>query len=511
MNNDKRPYLAKISHDPSWLVDLLFLLVILIIFYTLWLGSYPLFTPDESRYSEIAREMVATNDYITPRLDGVAFLDKPVLYYWLQALAIQLFDVKEWALRLFPALFGVLGSLGTYICGRRLFNRRTGVLSAIILATTPLYFAGAHFANLDLEVAVLISCTLLCLMISLQTDDRYRSYFLLAAYCLAALAVLTKGLIGMVFPVLVGGTWIVLLGHWAKLKKIRLFSGLMLFTAIILPWYILVQKANPEFLHYFFVTQQITRFLSVGEFNNKTPFWFYLPVILIGFFPWSIFLLQAMNYHIRQVWRAFNKHPAELFLLIWSVIVFFFFSIPHSKTLGYIQPLFPALALLVGNYLSIVWSKAKQSLFCMLTACSVIMLLTLILSASSFNNDTVKPLVLYLKSIIKPGDEVINYYRYYQDVPLYLGKTVTIVADWNAPDIASRDNWTRELWYGMRFQNTDDWLIDDKTFWRRWDSQKRVFVFMHINYFALFQPKITQYFLLGKYNDVVLISNLRSK
>ena len=121
------------------------------IFYALWIGSHAFFTPDEGRYPEVASEMVVSGDYITPRLNGVAFLDKPALYYWLQASAIKLFGVNEWALRLWPAFLGVLGCLMLYAAGSLLFNRRSGLLAAGILATSPLYYGGAHYANLDLK------------------------------------------------------------------------------------------------------------------------------------------------------------------------------------------------------------------------------------------------------------------------------------------------------------------------------------------------------------------------
>src|SRR5580692_6687416 len=108
----------------TWFWDILLLTGLFALLYFLGLGSYPLFTPDEGRYSEVAREMIATHNYITPNLNGVVFLDKPILYYWLQVSAIQLFGLKEWALRLWPAILGVLGCLVTYATGRVLFNRR---------------------------------------------------------------------------------------------------------------------------------------------------------------------------------------------------------------------------------------------------------------------------------------------------------------------------------------------------------------------------------------------------
>jgi 4-amino-4-deoxy-L-arabinose transferase-like glycosyltransferase len=556
----------------GWLVDIVFLIIILTIFYTLWLGGYPVFTPDEGRYSEVAREMVSSGDYITPHINGVAFLDKPVLYYWFQAFAINLFGVQEWALRLFPALFGVLGGLITYICGRRLYDRQTALLATIILTTSPLYFGASHFANLDLEVAVMISCCLLCVITGLQLENKSRSYFLFTGYIFAALAFLTKGFIGVVFPTMILGCWILLLGRWDTLRKMHLLWGTLLFTGLVLPWYTMVQKANPEFIEYFFFTQQVTRFLSGVEFNNKVPFWFYIPIICLGFFPWTIFLVQTLSRTIRQIWSSRTEHNIELFLILWVSIIFLFFSIPHSKTMGYILPIFPALALLVGNYVSSNWRTAKQSTIrlgafsfimmgCLLASLlfllkytnwfnipegffiylnvilgvlliavlinffflrkasflplfltclffSVSSLLILTQSAFYLNNNTLKPLISNLKQIIKPDDEVINYFRFYQDVPLYLGKRVTVVADWNAPDISTRDNWLRELWYGIRFQNdADGWLINDKEFWKRWNGNNRVFVFMHINDFVNFQPIANRYFHLGKYNNVVLLSN----
>lgn len=560
-----------LTSNRDWMRDIFILSLFLVIFYTLWLGSHALFSPDESRYSEVAREMVASSDYITPRVDGVAFLDKPVLYYWLQAAAILLFGVKEWSLRLFPALFGVFGSLMTYICGRRLFDRRTGLLSAIILATTPLYFGCAHYANLDLEVAVLISGTLLCLVTGFQAEGSAQKAWLTASYAFAALAFLTKGMIGIAFPVMITGCWILLLWQWDVLLKARLISGLTLFSILVLPWYYLVQRANPEFLHFFFVTQQVTRFLSGASFNNASPFWFYLPIALAGFFPWTAFLFHALARHIANVCRAGREHRTELYLLLWAAIIFVFFSIPKSKMISYILPVFPPLSLLVGSYLSSIWDNTRvnilypvvailsalilitlalllaslhfgildyppaflpflygimvilvlfgisaiylarkarlPALFSACTMSSAAILLALSLSASHLNQNTAKPLTTLLLPRLLPQDEVVNYFKFYQDVPLYLGRRISIVANWSSPDIQLKDNWLRELWYGMAFQKTDDWLINENTFWQRWNGGRRLFVFLNVNYLANFKKHAGQYYILGQHNDILLLSN----
>ena len=556
----------------DWVRDFLYLTLFVAILYGFWLGGYPFFTPDEGRYAEVAREMVASGDYITPRVNGVAFLDKPVLYYWLQAAAINLFGIKEWAIRLFPALLGMFGCLATYSTGRLLFNRRTGILSAIMLATAPLYFIGAHYANLDLEVAVFISCTLLFFISGLQsTHAKQRKYLFLAAYTCAALAFLTKGLIGIVFPSMIIGAWILLSWRWHVLKKIHLLSGLLLFLIIAAPWYILVQKANPAFLQFFFVTQQFSRFVSSAEFNNQNTIWFYVPVVIVGFLPWSIFAVQAIAQSLRRVWLNRHHHPVELFLLLWFFLIFIFFSIPHSKIVTYILPVFPALALLTGHWLDKVWDNAQPKniaqnalafiifavffavigwllsyfklaaipanfmphlvllsclfivsaimayvtgkqktllpLFSTYAASIVLSMLVLTTGIQYLNQNSTKNLVAELKTVIQPQDEVINYFKFYQDVPLYLGKKVMIVADWQADNIASKDNWRRELWLGMPFQDTQQILINEEVFWRHWNSDQRVFVFLNENYFGQFKERAESYFNLGQENDIILLSN----
>lgn len=557
----------------QWIIDLFFIALIFGFFYAIWIGSYALFTPDEGRYSEVAREMVASSDYVTPRLNGVAFLDKPVLYYWLQASAIHLFGLKEWALRFWPTVIGIFGCLITYIAGHALFNRRTGLIAAIILAMSPLYYGAAHYANLDLEVAVLISDSLLFFLLGInQAHTGKRTVLLLTAYIFAALAFLTKGLIGLVFPAMIIGAWIFILNQWRLLTKIYLMSGLIIFCILVAPWYYLVQKANPEFLHFFFVTQQVTRFLTKATFNSQAVSWFYIPVVLAGFIPWSLFLFQSLVFNIKLIWQNRQVYQNELFLILWLVLIFLFFSIPKSKTVGYILPIFPALALLTSRYLDSLWDTLKpQSLmvtkiifisltliigincfviphtqiidleagatfylnlvallflfsggltfafvkkmnvsqfFSLLTVTAGLFLLILIASSHVINSKTIKPLAMQLKHQIKPDDEVVTYYRYYQDLPIYLERRITIVADWHANDIQYNDNWLREMWYGMPFQDTSGWLIEKDTFWQRWNSNKRIFTFMNSGYYSDFIKKADNHaYKLGEYNNVILVSN----
>src|SRR3989338_706691 len=167
------------------------------LFFATFLGTRPLNNPDESRYSAISHAMVLSGDYVTPKLNGVIFFDKPALSYWIQAGAIQLFGFNNWALRLGSALFAWLGCMMVFIAGYRLFNVRAGLLGAVIAATSLLYFFFAHYINMDMEVAVSISMALLAFILSVHTHKKERFYWLMLMYVAIAGAILIKGLMGL--------------------------------------------------------------------------------------------------------------------------------------------------------------------------------------------------------------------------------------------------------------------------------------------------------------------------
>ncbi|MBS0359023.1 MAG: glycosyltransferase family 39 protein [Proteobacteria bacterium] len=553
--------------------DLIWLTAFLGILFFLFLGSYPLFSPDEGRYSEVAREMLATGNFITPHVNGVVFLDKPILFYWLQAFSIKLFGLNEWAIRLWPALFGIFGCLLTYLAGRKLYDRRTGLLSALILASAPLYFGAAHYANLDLEVAVLISAALFCSLMAFHSESkRETSILFILAYVFAGFATLTKGMMGIVFPMMIIGSWILITNRWRMILHMRLFSGLLVFLLITLPWFLLVQKETPQFFHFFFITQQASRFLTADTFNNKTHLWFYLPIVLLGFFPWVFFLCQAFLQKLKMVFGAFRTSSVELFLLLWIFLIFIFFSIPGSKIPGYILPIFPPIALLIGNFISTYWddlpkpsgiktgtiiyslfsfslailcfSVTKISMikipegllpaiyiigsalfiscvfslflykkkfaasFLLLFFTIIFCLLTAVKSLPIINQKSIKPFATYLKKIIKPNDEVVTFYNYYQDLPIYLERRITIVYKWDDPNIPNKDTFEREFWYSMPYQDTHEWLIMDKTFLERWHSKKRLFVFLYKDDVRDFENNVhSKTYHLKQNGRIFLVSN----
>ena len=332
-----------------WLGDLLFLTVLLGMFFGFGLGGRALWAPDEGRYSEVAREMVASGDFITPRLGGVRFLEKPPLFYWTQSLAIKFFGLREWALRIGPALFALLGCLGVYYCGRTLFGRRSGVCAVIVMATSGLYYALSRTANLDMGLTALLTCTLIAFLMAIREPvGARRRWAMWGFFFFSALAVLQKGLIGIVLPSLIVVSWLGFFGECKMLRTLYLTSGAALFAVIVLPWHIWVAAIHPDFFVFYFIGEHFLRFLFKHELLNHP--WSYIPVLLIGFFPWSPFLYQAIRHSLFRSSRPRHGYREAMFLALWAGWVFVFFSISSSKTIPYILPMFPPLAILLGRY-----------------------------------------------------------------------------------------------------------------------------------------------------------------
>lgn len=495
---------------PIFYRDLFCLIVLIGLFYNLGLGHYPLFTPDEGRYSEVAREMLVTHDYVTPRVNGIAFLDKPILYYWLQALSIHLFGLSEWALRFFPMLAGLLLTVATYLFAYQVFDRRTALLSSGILATSPLIFGAAHYANLDLEVALFITLSLYTGMSALYRPAFFNTGLFLCVIA-SGLAVLTKGLIGLFFPGVILGVMFIYLKRWQYLNVKNILISFLLFALVVFPWFLIAESRNPQFFHYFFVVQHVTRFLSQGTFNNPTPSWFYLPVIFVGFFPWSLFLYHAIKHAFWQVKTVQHQRAIGLFLLLYSLVVLAFFSVPQSKIVSYILPIFPPLALLVGWYLSANWTQIMQLryrlyVFISLLITIVLLLLSLPFIAPRYNTHSTKIFVSTIKSHMTTTTEVITYFDYFHDLPLYLEKTVKVVGDWQDPALMKRDNWRREFALGAPFQDVSNILLDEKTFWQRWQD-RHLLVMMSRDDFQKLKRTTKDYHILKETRDIVLLTN----
>jgi len=338
---------VKNGHD-CWVRDILFIVILLGVPFLQFLGSIPLIDPDEGRYAEIPREMLERWDFITPTLNYVHYFEKPPLLYWLNAISIQLFGQNEFAARLPSALCGLATVLATYVIARRLYDRRTALISALILATSAGFVLQSRIILTDMLLTFCLTAALGAFIIAAsQEKHRDKSLPWYLFYTFSALAVLAKGLIGIVFPAGIIFFYL-LLGHeWRTLKRMRLLSGLLLFMAVSAPWFIAVSLRNPEFARFFFIHEHFERFTSTVH-GRSQPLWFFIPVLAGTMLPWSFFIPGAL----RRAWR--NRHHEGLpglFLLIWSVLIFLFFSKSGSKLVPYLLPIFPPLAIMISNRL----------------------------------------------------------------------------------------------------------------------------------------------------------------
>ncbi len=310
-----------------------------------------LFEPDEGRYGEIPREMVASGDWVTPRLDGIKYFEKPPLQYWATAVAFRLFGAQAWTVRLFPCLAGLLGIGLSYALARALYDRRTAALAALIQAGALLYLAMARFATLDmglccaLQVA-LTALVLLCARPAPAPGTGWRMPALLGVG--VALAVLAKGLIGIVIPGAAALLYLLWMRDWRLPLRARPWWTLGALALLAAPWFVLVSQRNPEFPHFFFIHEHLQRYLTRIH-ERYQPAWFFIPVLLLGFLPWTTLLPRA----VRAAWQEAGRgERASAMLLCWAAVVFGFFSASQSKLVPYILPMFPALAMLTARTLA---------------------------------------------------------------------------------------------------------------------------------------------------------------
>lgn len=336
--------------------DSLILLILFGFLFLYGLGSAPLIDPDEGRYAEIPREMLERGDFITPTLNYVKYFEKPPLLYWVNAGSMALFGQDEFAARLPSALSGLLTVLLTYLAGRQLFNRRTALVGALILGSCAAFLLQSRIILTDMLLTLCLSGALFSFLLAVRSSElqRAKQLFRLFFIC-SSLAVLTKGLIGIVLP---GGIifWYLLLsGRWSVIRTIPWLSGLALFALVTVPWFVLVSQANPEFPHFFFIHEHFQRYTSTIH-KRSQPFWFFVPILWLTMLPWSFFLPGSLT----RAWRERHEQRGTLlFLLLWPLVIILFFSLSSSKLIPYILPTFPPLALLVAHRLSGLWTVRK--------------------------------------------------------------------------------------------------------------------------------------------------------
>ncbi|WP_344764535.1 glycosyltransferase family 39 protein [Actimicrobium antarcticum] len=329
-----------------------FIWMLAIGFCLLWLyglDARVLVPTDEGRYAEMAREMFSTGDWITTRLNGIKYFEKPPLQIWMTALTFKLFGLGEWQARLWTGLCGLIGVAAVAYTGRKVFGQRVGFDAALVLGSCVLWAMLGHINTLDMGLSAMMTLALCGLLVAQRdaASATERRNGMLVCWAGMALAVMSKGLIGAVLPGAVLVVYTFVARDWSIWKRLHMGLGLLVFFAITTPWFVLVSLQNPEFPQFFFIHEHFQRFTSKIH-HRAGPIYYFVPLLLLGMVPWLGVLAQGLWQGVRNRGTGFQ---AEKMLLVWAGFIFFFFSISSSKLPSYILPIFPALALLVACYL----------------------------------------------------------------------------------------------------------------------------------------------------------------
>ena len=338
-----------------WLLSLLGAVVVFVLLYQL--GGAALFEPDEGRNSEKAREILVLNDWVTPHENFHAVLDKPMFFYWLIALFYKLFGVSEWAARLPSALAALACVLVVYHFARARWGWWVALWSALILLTSTEFFILARIVLFDMTLTFLETLALWAFYEIDHTEDTSRRRkFCVIMYLALGGGTLIKGLIGVVIPGIVFFFYMLMRRRWHILRKIYLIPGALLFFTVVLPWYLQADARNTGYLGYYVWSEHFGRY-ATANFDRWEPWYYFILVGLVGFFPWTLLLPYVVKDNWKKAWD-----DKTLFLILWVVLPLLFFSASKSKLPHYILPIFPALAILTAAALVRFHQKSESKL-----------------------------------------------------------------------------------------------------------------------------------------------------
>ncbi len=516
-------------NHPGHIKQLHLILVFIVSFSLFYFGGQnrPFSAPDEGRYVEIPREMVSQNDYITPTLNGVKYFEKPPLFYWCQAFFIKAFGTSESAMRVLPALSGALGVLCVFILGALVFNRFVGFLASGILSTSFLFFALSHIIVIDILFTSLTFLFLGSFLLGMNAPpgkERYKWAIITSVFL--ALAVLTKGLVALIFFFGIAPLWIFINRHKLKLWPLYLGASVLVFLILVLPWHILIQIRNPEFFDFYIIHEHFSRFLEKGH-NRYQPFYFFIPVILFGFLPWTPFLISGT---LRSMFNRSFLLPEDKknlsFFCIWALFIFGFFTLCSSKLITYVLPLFAPLSLLSAYFIhrtlqlkkSLMGEMLTYSLFCfvaigfyfmskhrippadfdtytpyiqmMVAALAIgaiappfitffkgnkfglmsLFLITffqltiLVLGTKNGTSSSVKSSYFFVKENMPLETQTYSYHHFHHDLPVYAQKPIPLVG------------YQGELIFGQKQDPKNPIFVTDSVFWKRWYGSEKVCV-----------------------------------
>lgn len=334
----------------KWFLPLFF-----IAFYLLPLGQRPLWSPDETRYAEISREMVQTQDWIVPHFLGLRYFEKPIAGYWLNSLSQQVFGETNFAVRFASAFSTGLSALLVCFLAMRLWNDQTTArIASLIYLSTLLVFGIGTYSVLDAMLTLSLNAAMVCYFLAVRADSSRKKiigYLLLGLAC--GLGFLLKGFIALAIPVIAILPWAF---YQERIRELLIYGWLTVLSALVIsaPWALAIYQREPDYWHYFFWVEHIQRF-SADDAQHKSPFWFYLPVLLLACLPWTGLLPGA----VKHLWKQAKTDTGLCYLLSWFLLPLIFFSLAKGKLVTYLLPCLAPLVLLLARYLGSYLQSTK--------------------------------------------------------------------------------------------------------------------------------------------------------
>ncbi len=391
----------------------LLVISLVLFFFGSWL--LPITDPTESVYALTAKEMLEADDWLSPRIYGNFWYDKPIMFYSELLTAYKLFGVNEFAARFFPAVFATIGLFITYFFGAKLYTERVGLAAAVMLATTLEYWYLAHAVITDMTLLVMFSVTLMSFYLGYRAG---RPQWYLISFAASGVAVLTKGPIGFFLPGLIILIFLAWQSDLQHLKKLFRPINLLVFAAIVALWYLPMTLIHgAPFVENFLGVHNFLR-ATVSEYPKADVWYYYLLISLVGFFPWSFVIIGIAIKNLRRL-PKFDVH--EKFLIVWALTVVIFFQLCATKYVTYTLPAMIPAAIFIARYLVNRWRLFVGVAGAMLIFCP---LFTCLVASSVTEDNSARRAAQIIAPLIDDSTCVVSHGKYSPSLVFYTGAKI---------------------------------------------------------------------------------------
>ncbi len=432
--NKSKVFLKNMISNHPEMFTVLFLFFMCLLFLFFGLNFYPLIDVDETRYAVIAKNLIGSRDWNSLMLNYEPFLEKPPLYFWLVALSIKIFGgMSAFAVRFPMAILASFLTFFTYFFGKKVISRKFGIISALVLLTSIFFLILSHVAILDIVLTVFVASALYCGVLTDFCEPKFKKYYWFYFYLFMGFGVLAKGVLAFVLPLLIIFVYKLALKDVKEMfRPMHILPGVIVFFAAVLPWHIIMYlEYGNVFVKEYFLLHHFARFIDSANIGRERPFWYFIPVFLLGFLPWTLVFIAAAVRGFNKLADKFeslqgnlktklaclfevetNEQKLLLFAWLYFILGFLFFSLSSTKLPTYILPVFPAAALITGHF----WWKNDEKFedekaigFCTKIIAAVFIITALVLSIGYlFLPPDIKVMTEHFKSIAVNGTFLLS-------------------------------------------------------------------------------------------------------